>query len=274
MANEILKVDEVQHIELEMLDFFQSVCKENQIDYCLAYGSALGAHRHGGFIPWDDDMDVYIKRKDCAKLFDLLDKSGKGRYKVFRPCETEGYNHPYAKLVDCATQIEEPKNVQVDGLGIFIDLFPCDFYISSSRFMRIRIALINIMNKVYCQMYVRSHQKDSPLIRGFWRLIAKMIPSGTAHIFIERLIEWRSAPDGPYISCPYDADYLIPSSYIFPTKSARFEAMDCCIPGHIDLYLSAMYGPDYMTPQKTKSAFHGVARSLNDLEYNRSMSVE
>lgn len=266
MASDILGIDQVQHIELEMLDFFQSVCKKNKIDYCLAYGSALGAHRHGGFIPWDDDMDVYIKRKDCAKLFDLLDKSGKGRYKVFRPCETESYNHPYAKLVDCATQIEEPKNVQVDGLGIFIDMFPCDFHISSSCFTRVRIALINILNKVYCQTYVRSHRSSPSLIRGFWRLTANIIPSSTAHDLIERLIKWGSVSDGPYISCPYDADYLIPSSYVFPTKSARFEAMDCRIPGYIDLYLNAIYGPDYMTPKKAENAFHGVARILKDLE--------
>ena len=266
MANDKLRIDQIQHIELEMLDFLQSVCIDNQIEYCLAYGSALGAHRHGGFIPWDDDMDVYIRRKDCAKLFDLLDKNGKGRYKVFRPCETEGYKHPYAKLVDCTTQIEEPKNVQVDGLGVFIDLFPCDFHVSSSCITKARIAFISLLNKAYCQTYVRNHLDNFPLIRGFWRLISKIVPSVVAHTFIERLIEWGSVSDGPFVSCPYDADYLIPSSYVFPTNSARFEERDCCIPGRIDLYLNAMYGSDYMTPKQAQNSYHGAARYIKDLQ--------
>lgn len=56
-----LSLQEIQAIEFSMLEFLDSVCVEEGIEYCLFYGSALGAVRHGGFIPWDDDIDVAIK---------------------------------------------------------------------------------------------------------------------------------------------------------------------------------------------------------------------
>ena len=58
-----LSLQEIQAIEFSMLEFLDSVCVEEGIEYCLFYGSALGAVRHGGFIPWDDDIDVAIKKE-------------------------------------------------------------------------------------------------------------------------------------------------------------------------------------------------------------------
>ena len=260
MPSDVLNIEQIQRLEFEMLRFLNSVCSEAGIEYCLAYGSALGAHRHGGFIPWDDDMDVYVKRTDCDNLFNLLDKRGNGRYLVFRPCETEGYNHPYAKLVDCSTAIEEPKNNPVEKMGIFIDFFPCDFHNSAGLLVKARIKLVNILNKVYCQAYVRNHRDASVAVRCFWKTIAKVISSEQAHFAIERLAQRKSALEGDYISCPYDSDYIIPSNWIFPPKEEFFEGWRCPIPGEIEHYLEAMYGPDYMTPRKTEDAYHGLAR--------------
>ena len=69
-----LSLQEIQAIEFSMLEFLDSVCVEEGIEYCLFYGSALGAVRHGGFIPWDDDIDVAIKREDCERLFSAIEQ--------------------------------------------------------------------------------------------------------------------------------------------------------------------------------------------------------
>lgn len=266
MSNEALAIEEVQRLEFEMLIFLDAVCSEAGIEYCLAYGSALGAYRHSGFIPWDDDMDVYIKRIDCNRLFDLLDEKGNGRYRVFRPCETAGYNHPYAKLVDCYTEIEEPKNNPVKNMGVFIDLFPCDFYNSAGPLLKTRISIVNILNKIYCQTYVRDHRRSSRVVCFFWKLVSKSASSKRVHSAIEGIAQRKSVPQGDYTSCPYDADYLIPAAWIFPTKIVVFEGRRCPVPGEIEQYLLEMYGSDYMIPHRTCDAYHGLARMRNTHE--------
>ena len=70
-----LSTDDMKQIELGIMDEIDAICREHDLRYYLAYGSLLGAMRHGGFIPWDDDMDIVMPRKDYEKLlgnFDLL----------------------------------------------------------------------------------------------------------------------------------------------------------------------------------------------------------
>ena len=94
-----LSLQEIQAIEFSMLEFLDSVCVEEGIEYCLFYGSALGAVRHGGFIPWDDDIDVAIKREDCERLFSAIEQNTNDRYRVLRPFNPPDYRHPYAKMI-------------------------------------------------------------------------------------------------------------------------------------------------------------------------------
>lgn len=260
MNESILSLEEMQNTEFRMLEYFDSVCRGANIDYCLAYGSALGAYRHGGFIPWDDDMDVYIRRSDSKRLFDLLDKYGNGRYKVLRPCESQDYLHPYAKLTDCATQLVEPNNKKVNELGVFIDLFPCDMVEDNANKTLMKFKIINLLNKVYCQVFVRSHERSSFLARTISGLLSMIAEPSKAHNQIEHLIEGAAKDDGNYLVCPYDADYVIPKEWVFPACQLKFEQKQFCIPGNIERYLESMYGADYMTPIKESNSFHGVAR--------------
>ena len=108
-----LSLQEIQAIEFSMLEFLDSVCVEEGIEYCLFYGSALGAVRHGGFIPWDDDIDVAIKREDCERLFSAIEQNTNDRYRVLRPFNPPDYRHPYAKMVDCRPSLVAPKNLPV-----------------------------------------------------------------------------------------------------------------------------------------------------------------
>lgn len=105
MAGKELTLDEMKAVELGILKKFDSICKENGLEYSLAYGTMLGAIRHKGFIPWDDDIYVFMKRKDYEKLLALKYDDGDFEVKSYR--YSKNYYFLYSKIVDKRTSICE-----------------------------------------------------------------------------------------------------------------------------------------------------------------------
>ena len=103
MAGKELTLDEMKAVELGILKKFDSICKENGLEYSLAYGTMLGAIRHKGFIPWDDDIDVFMKREDYEKLLELKYDDGDFEIKSYR--YSKNYYFLYSKMVDKRTYI-------------------------------------------------------------------------------------------------------------------------------------------------------------------------
>lgn len=103
MAGKELTLDEMKAVELGILKKFDSICKENGLEYSLAYGTMLGAIRHKGFIPWDDDIDVFMKREDYEKLLKLKYDDGDFEIKSYR--YSKNYYFLYSKMVDKRTYI-------------------------------------------------------------------------------------------------------------------------------------------------------------------------
>lgn len=114
-----------QRMLLQTLDAFDHFCRDHNIRYFAAYGTALGAVRHQGFIPWDDDLDVYLLREDYERLLALRDDPAlAGRYEILAPGYKD-YVLPYAKFSNAnSTLIEDLRWPFVQG--VFLDLFPLD----------------------------------------------------------------------------------------------------------------------------------------------------
>ena len=138
--NKLMTLDEVKQVELEILEYVDKICKENNIQYSLADGTMLGAVRHKGFIPWDDDIDILLKREEYEKLLRILYSKTDEKYQVFSP-KDEGYWYSYAKVTDTRTIIVEKNWSQYEGMGVYIDIFPIDYlgedpinYIKTARY--------------------------------------------------------------------------------------------------------------------------------------------
>lgn len=116
---------EFKNLLLDAMVHFDRYCKENNLQYFLFYGSLIGAVRHHGFIPWDDDIDVTMPRKDYERL--VREYKNDGRYKLVSIHNNKEYNLPLAKLIDSDTLLLQSYNrIEPVELGIYIDIFILD----------------------------------------------------------------------------------------------------------------------------------------------------
>lgn len=122
------KVEEVQKVLLEMLSWFHEFCKKNDIRYYIIGGTMLGAARHSGFIPWDDDIDVAIPRRDYERLLQRKEEylSNERRY-TFESYKdgNRDFEYEFAKLYDSSTTLIENCRMCTHR-GLYIDVFPLD----------------------------------------------------------------------------------------------------------------------------------------------------
>ena len=112
---------------LQMLKEFDRVCRENDLSYCAAYGTLLGTVRHKGFIPWDDDLDLMMPRRDFDKLTKIAHLVFNAPYFLQTAENDECFYGGYAKLRNGMTTGMEPRNQgKYCNQGIWIDIFPLD----------------------------------------------------------------------------------------------------------------------------------------------------
>ena len=114
---------EIKQIELELLDAVDKFCKEHNIEYFLNYGTLIGAIRHKGFIPWDDDIDLMMSRDNYDRFVKDFTHP---RFKVLSFETDEKYYNNFIKVVDTKTVVEDTRNRKTYETGIFIDIFPYD----------------------------------------------------------------------------------------------------------------------------------------------------
>lgn len=119
-----MTLKEIQLVGLDMMKDIHRFCEDNGIRYTLAYGSLLGAVRHKGFIPWDDDIDIWMPRPDYERF--CKSYHSKAGYKLLSPYRDDNYFY-FAKVYDnCRTHVEMKLKHHKGDLGVWIDVFPID----------------------------------------------------------------------------------------------------------------------------------------------------
>lgn len=121
-----IDADEFKKIAYGVLEHFKSICEKNDIYYILSFGTVLGAVRHNGFIPWDDDIDVCVFRKDYVRLIEAFEKENNSRYRLISTEVDSDYSLPHMKIVNTDTLLIQSGRKNYFPLGVWIDVFALD----------------------------------------------------------------------------------------------------------------------------------------------------
>ena len=130
-----LNEDEIKDLELGVMDYIHNLCEKENINYSLAYGTLLGAVRHKGYIPWDDDVDISLKRDEYDKLYQAVLRDNDPIYKVASWENDARYPYPFYRVYDARTVYENNYIENDIDLGICVDVFPFDYYADVNKEM-------------------------------------------------------------------------------------------------------------------------------------------
>ena len=134
-AMKIITSEELKAIQLDLLQKTADFCKENGIRYYLCGGTLLGAIRHKGYIPWDDDIDISMPRPDYDRFISMFNKP-ENDYQVIDMSNNKKYGLPFAKVHDTRTFVDELQYTK-DQFGVYIDIFPIDGVGEDEQVLRI-----------------------------------------------------------------------------------------------------------------------------------------
>lgn len=125
MKNEdIISSEKQKELLLDMLLYIDNICRNNNIKYSLLGGTMIGAVRHKGFIPWDDDIDIVLDKDNYNKLINILKSNNNDMYDIFLPNETYSYPLQFAKLINTKTILKEKSSIdEIKNYGLFLDIF-------------------------------------------------------------------------------------------------------------------------------------------------------
>ena len=241
-----LDIDEIKEVELGVMDYIHNICREKGINYSLAYGSLLGAVRHRGFIPWDDDLDIALKRDQYDQLYQAILEDNNSIYKVVSWENDSRYPYPFYRVYDSRT-VYENNYIQNDiELGICVDVFPFDDYKDVNK----EITKLDMYRRlsVYTLYGIRNKEAGIKNIIRYLMLVAFRLTR--VKTWNKKLNDCSKAPvNSEYI------DYLMESKK-YSTKldakaldevvECRFEDRVYNIPKDYDHILTTIYGSDYM----------------------------
>ena len=246
--------DEVRSIQLEILDEVHRFCGQNNINYTLAYGTLIGAIRHKGYIPWDDDIDIAMPYPDFKRFLELFNQNN-SKYGVIDVELNKKFPYICAKVFKKNTLLLEPNNYE---LGINIDLFPI---YGMPQKQSEQIKHFNKIKRLHHKFLIIKNidlAKKRVWYKSFAIRVLRVLTAGLSFYNYRKLIKKY-----PYQNCAYAkiTSFEMKTLAVFPKECfeervlADFEGRQYYIPAQYDKILREIYG-DYMTPppaEKQKS---------------------
>ncbi len=256
------KVKKIWAVELNLLEYFDNLCREHDLRYFADYGTLLGAVRHQGFIPWDDDIDVVMFRDDYEKLKVIAPDIVCGSY-FFQNAYTDDMIGAFSKLRDSrTTAIEFPDASPDYNQGIFIDIFPLDSVPDGASTDSVigemqREMWMSVVNPQAFMEMIEQGRKPALDVSLFTELLKRPVRER-----IKMLEEFNVSRFGESDKVQFIIDFLwnypgLPRDWYADIVYLPFENIMVPAPAGYDNILKHRYG-DYMTPVQGTSMHEDI----------------
>lgn len=264
MGKILLTPEECKSRILDIMVEIDRICNENDISYYMAYGTLLGAVRHKGFIPWDDDIDILMMRDDYKKLIEILKSEHTPSWLGVIDGNTPGYYYTFAKAVDNRT-VAKHDDTHIET-GLWVDIFPWDAIPE---------------NECKRQRYLKSCHNQRNLIlamsSNFDRMTFSLKTVGKFALSIiastigrKRIYKYSDTfnqkfKDTKYISClttPYTGKESFLKEDMIQTTRLEFEGKMFSAPKNWKQFLTQIYGEYMKLPPVEKRRTHNITAWL------------
>lgn len=257
-------IRKLQNAELMILKDIADICNKNKLKYYLIGGTLLGAVRHKGFIPWDDDIDLVMFRNDYDELFRLLTEKYNEKYFVQRFETDRNYTRYIMKIrLNGTKHIEDRVSGVEMNHGIYIDIFPIDYLKNSGMCTHIRGGALRTLFAIKNIKHVKTGYNG---IKGIVSKIVlpfiKLIPDSFINTMFDKICTMDNHKECSYVT-NFASHFkwkkqMYPTEYFGEGTELLFEDAYFCVPNQYEKILTRLYGDYMQLPPKEKRTAHNI----------------
>ncbi len=265
-----LSLREIQLCELEILKKVVRFLEKNELEYFLDGGTLLGAVRHKGFIPWDDDIDIIMPRESYNKLIEMRKgKPAEGNIVFVFPGESDAFC-PFIKVYDTSVRAVDPMIFFEKPMYVWIDIFPLDHCSDDKRRFNVMFNIQNVLRRILwagiskINLIFPKHRFLKLAANSILKIIYCILGKNTKvtrlfDVIADRMnkknINSNHFTDGTW---PTNKNVYYEKDWIYPLGKCMFEGEEFRAPANCDKFLTRLYG-DYMTlPPESDRLAHGI----------------
>lgn len=258
MTNDMI-LQQLHTVLFEILCEFDRICRKHHIQYFLDSGTALGAVRHGGFIPWDDDIDVGMLRHEYEKFLIVAQNELSDKFFLLSPESDSAYMKYHAKLVKRNTIFPEKGTDNLKHRGIYIDIFPFD-KVSEDSMTRKNVIRKVLLVRNFIRLKRTNNNGDGFSLKILCFLL-KIIPLRLLESYQKKLWNHYNHTSSKYVTCYFykmlvGRDLYFPISAMSPSIETNFEGRTFMIMNGYNKYLKIMYNDYMQLPPEDKRTCH------------------
>lgn len=254
---------EQKTIMLGIMDYIDNFCRKNDITYYLIGGTLLGAVRHKGYIPWDDDIDIGLLRNDYERLIKEFNKSNNLRYRLLSLENDSDYALPMAKIIDTRTVLD----MGIPGhkpIGVFVDIFPIDYCPDEYDKAKCFVQRPSLFRKLTALKNAGSNP-DRSFIKSFIIYLVRFLSFAISRrLLAERINSLASAnkknTSTDYVAeivlMPYGEKEIFRREWFDETVELEFEGRMYFAPRDYDKMLRRTFGEYMILPPMDKRITH------------------
>lgn len=272
------------HLRQMYLDV-EKICDKHGLRIMIAFGSVLGAVRHQGFIPWDDDMDVLMPREDYDKFVQEYSAELSSKYKVYAPNSKNGAISRFCKVVDTTTKFVAPgEDASKEENGIFLDIFPlentpttmwqvkfrmyCSFFL-----MYVADSVAHYYGKTEFIEKLMSGSKEAQMNYRFRQFIGRLFSFNSCQKWYNRIDRYQNYKKDTGYVCwpagPASIKSFLPreKTLFFPVTRGQFDDIEVYLPAQSIRFCELQYGDWKQLPPENERWQHFISElkfSLDD----------